>query len=444
MLTEQPPCEHINGVPLDWSGRGTSHVDYDKSEVLPLIQGRFLGHGMHGGVYETNCNNVRLAWKRKYCRRKIGERERREIEIIKKLSHRHVIRLVGTYTHGSFLGLLLWPVAVCDLATLIEDVDWLQKRVLVERGLPVELPEDWMDHVDDRQARLEALGVAFYDSMSWIRNSAVAVLKRTIGCIASAVAYLHMSNIKHKDLKPSNILLSRDGLWLADFGTATDFSVLTSSVTDDGERGTLKYFAPEVANFEPNGRAADIFSIGCIFLEIITLCCGHTLELTYNLRDSNDRSYQSSIANVIAWFHTGDWPLYTVPDSQFLDMIRWMMEEQAIRRPTAQMVEERIALISGFAQTGVRASGRVVGFYRTCCNPDSVAHDVTAPQIIPDSQFTVHVTMGSASRLSKISDGTRYSFYISLSDESYIQEVMFFVSVLNRAFPPRQLLTYHA
>jgi hypothetical protein len=88
------PCELINGVALDWSGRGTSHVDYSKSEALPLIQGRFLGYGMHGGVYETSCNGIALAWKRKYCTRRVGHRERREIEIIKRLEHRHVIRLV--------------------------------------------------------------------------------------------------------------------------------------------------------------------------------------------------------------------------------------------------------------------------------------------------------------------------------------------------------------
>lgn len=124
---ESSPCELVNGVPLDWSGRGTSHVEYSKSESLPLTQGRFLGYGMHGGVYETTCNGIALAWKRKYCSRRMGHRERKEIEIIKRIQHPHVIRLVGTYTHGPFLGLLLWPVATCDLANLLEDVDWLQR-----------------------------------------------------------------------------------------------------------------------------------------------------------------------------------------------------------------------------------------------------------------------------------------------------------------------------
>ncbi|KAH0537752.1 hypothetical protein FGG08_005500 [Glutinoglossum americanum] len=44
----------------DWSGRGTSHVDFGKDEALPL-QGEFLGYGIHGGVYGTICSGKALA-----------------------------------------------------------------------------------------------------------------------------------------------------------------------------------------------------------------------------------------------------------------------------------------------------------------------------------------------------------------------------------------------
>ncbi|CAN9352420.1 unnamed protein product [Alternaria alternata] len=349
-LTEQPPCEYIDGVSLDWSGHGTSHVDYNKSDVLPLTQGKFLGHGMHGGVYETSCNGVKLAWKRKYCRRKIGERERREIEVIKKLSHRHIIRLMGTYTHGPFLGLLLWPVATCDLASLLEDVDWLQKPILLEQGLPLKLSEEWTEQTEEREARLQALGILLGGVTTLARDSAVAFLKSTIGCIASAVAYIHESDIKHKDLKPSNILLSRNGLWLTDFGTATDFSVLTTSVTDNGERGTPKYFAPEVARFEPSGRAADIFSMGCIFFEIMILCIECSLDLSVTLRSRNDRSFQSNLDNVKVWLIEDDWsdPQDTPSIEEYLSgLVGSMMDVEVDKRPTASIVEWDVAIISG-------------------------------------------------------------------------------------------------
>jgi serine/threonine protein kinase len=371
-ITEQRPCETIDGVPLDWSGRGTSHVDYNKSDVLPLTQGKFLGYGIHGGVYETSCNGVKLAWKRKYCRRKIGEEERREIEVIKKLSHRHIIRLMGTYTHGQFLGLLLWPVATCDLASFLEDVDWLQKRVQSGEWMPLRFA-DWTEQTEEREARLQALGIPVeYVTTTLARDLAVAFLRRTIGCMSSAVAYLHQSDIKHKDLKPSNIVLSKDGLWLTDFGTATDFSVLSSSVTDNGERGTPKYFAPEVAGFEPSGRAADIFSMGCIFFEIMILCIGYTLELSTEIRYKNDKSFQSNLDRVKAWLLDQDRAEpddKTIIDHYTLRLVGLIMEAEADRRPTADMVESTLAMISGMwsAYRSVHALSRGPDVFRGCC-----------------------------------------------------------------------------
>ncbi|EON64717.1 hypothetical protein W97_03950 [Coniosporium apollinis CBS 100218] len=108
----------------DWSGRG-SHVDYTYNEAVPLVRGRWLGRGINGDVYETSCKGVAVAWKTIYCRHGISHEERKEIELLKKLRHEHIVRLVGTYSHAQFLGLLLWPVATCDLATVLEDLEAL-------------------------------------------------------------------------------------------------------------------------------------------------------------------------------------------------------------------------------------------------------------------------------------------------------------------------------
>ncbi|KAF2632884.1 hypothetical protein BU25DRAFT_318004, partial [Macroventuria anomochaeta] len=64
------------------------------------------------------------------------------------------------------------------------------------------------------------------------------------GCLVSAVQYLHAQKIRHKDLKHLNILLSSKRLYLSNFGSATDFSLLSESATDN-EHGTLRYYAPE-------------------------------------------------------------------------------------------------------------------------------------------------------------------------------------------------------
>ena len=379
---ETLPCELVNGAPVDWSGRGTSHVDYEKDERVPLVEGRFLGHGVHGGVYETEIasNGIRLAWKRKYVRRKIRQSERREIEIIKRLSHPHIIRLIGTYTRGPVLGLLLWPVATCDLATLLEDADWLRKRT-TDRNWEasdalVSVYSEGHDH--DREPAFVSLRLVGGDSQQTLNNT-ITYLEKTIGCIASAVSYLHGSGIKHKDLKPSNVVLSADGLWVTDFGSATDFSTLSSSLTDNGERGTPKYFSPEVASYDPSGSSSDIFAMGCVFLEIITLCMGYSLETTQTLRAREDKSFQANLDRIIHWFDTEENMCRRPADEHLVGLIRHMMRPDAKDRPRASHVEEQIALIGGLA----KATGGSE-FSQPCCglgmflpephSPGEVAH----------------------------------------------------------------------
>jgi serine/threonine protein kinase len=104
-----------------------------------------------------------------------------------------------------------------------------------------------LDDLDStHKARLNAIGYTFPNPS--LHSSATPIYSR-LGCLISAIAYLHDQKIRHKDLKPSNILLSRDNLWLSDFGSATDFSLLSQSATDN-ERGTLRYFSPEVSLYE--------------------------------------------------------------------------------------------------------------------------------------------------------------------------------------------------
>ncbi|OCK98013.1 kinase-like protein, partial [Cenococcum geophilum 1.58] len=77
--------------------------------------------------------------------------------------------------------------------------------------------------------------------------------------------YLHKNKIRYKDIKPSNILLSWDGIWLTDFGAAKDFIADLTSTSKSRKRNTLRYYAPEVVSYKKSGHLADIFSLGCVF-----------------------------------------------------------------------------------------------------------------------------------------------------------------------------------
>lgn len=118
------------------------------------------------------------------------------------------MRLVGTYTSKSFLGVLLWPVAACDLSALMKDLD----HYLDPSALTKEL--DLRD--EERGARLDA--IMGHGMTSSVQRSAILPLLqrrllRCFGCLASALAYLHAQGIRHKNLNPSNVLLSFNGLW---------------------------------------------------------------------------------------------------------------------------------------------------------------------------------------------------------------------------------------
>ncbi|KAG5512128.1 hypothetical protein JKF63_07593 [Porcisia hertigi] len=85
--------------------------------------------------------------------------------------------------------------------------------------------------------------------------------------IISAVSYLHNMRIVHRDLKPDNVLFRQGHIKITDFGTAVhkhggDLRLL---------KGTFAYMAPEILVGDPYGRACDVWSIGCIAAEVLSV-----------------------------------------------------------------------------------------------------------------------------------------------------------------------------
>ncbi|KAM5283570.1 mitogen-activated protein kinase kinase kinase 4 isoform 6-T6 [Hipposideros larvatus] len=94
--------------------------------------------------------------------------------------------------------------------------------------------------------------------------------------ITIAINVLHEHGIVHRDIKGANIFLTSSGLIkLGDFGCSVKLK--NNAQTMPGEvnstLGTAAYMAPEVitrAKGEGHGRAADIWSLGCVVIEMVT------------------------------------------------------------------------------------------------------------------------------------------------------------------------------
>ena len=93
---------------------------------------------------------------------------------------------------------------------------------------------------------------------------------RIVSEIAEGLAYAHQSGILHRDVKPANVLLTRDGrAVVTDFGIAR--MVMSTELTRTGVGvGTPEYMSPEQARGEGVDQRADIYSLGVIAFELIT------------------------------------------------------------------------------------------------------------------------------------------------------------------------------
>lgn len=106
------------------------------------------------------------------------------------------------------------------------------------------------------------------------RRDAIPVAEkiRVLADVADGLGYAHAAGIVHRDIKPSNIRILEDGtVKIMDFGIAKSL-VSESTLTQTGiTLGTASYLAPEQIKGEGVDQRTDIFSLGVLAYELLTL-----------------------------------------------------------------------------------------------------------------------------------------------------------------------------
>eukprot|EP00602_Paraphysomonas_sp_CaronLab_P000257 CAMPEP_0185031708 /NCGR_PEP_ID=MMETSP1103-20130426/19325_1 /TAXON_ID=36769 /ORGANISM="Paraphysomonas bandaiensis, Strain Caron Lab Isolate" /LENGTH=500 /DNA_ID=CAMNT_0027567323 /DNA_START=395 /DNA_END=1897 /DNA_ORIENTATION=- len=86
--------------------------------------------------------------------------------------------------------------------------------------------------------------------------------------IAEGMKHLHSLNIMHRDLKSANVMLDSEGrAKIADFGLSC---VISAGQEPTAETGTYRWMAPEVIRHESYSLAADVYSFGILFWELLS------------------------------------------------------------------------------------------------------------------------------------------------------------------------------
>src|SRR5699024_5798244 len=97
---------------------------------------------------------------------------------------------------------------------------------------------------------------------------------RALGVMADvcgALEFSHKKGIIHRDVKPANIMISRDGaVKVMDFGIARAVSDSSSTLTTTSSvLGTAQYLSPEQARGETIDARSDLYSAGCVLYEMV-------------------------------------------------------------------------------------------------------------------------------------------------------------------------------
>ena len=262
---EQPSLDAQRTLPdlLHQHSNSTREIHANFVSIRPL------GSGSFGDVDEVRELSTGASYARKHihidgsrAKEVVAEEVKNEVAVMQKLRHLHIATVLFYLKEEKAYSIFMLPLADYNLSEFMSSCSQ-----------------------QDYPAGLTKLIYPWF------------------GCLLDALDYAHRLKIRHQDIKPSNILIKNNQPYLSDFGLAKDFAELDNSASDSRRvKGSLAYRAPEVQPHSKRGRKADVFSLGCVYSEMVTVCQGKSVEEYRQVRlDAGSTAFCKCLPTVEKW-----------------------------------------------------------------------------------------------------------------------------------------------
>ncbi len=231
---------------------GIQHYSYPRGSLVPFQTIKNLGRGSMAYVeevymppYTPFVRKTFLLTMSSNLRQRCRDIIHREIQVMSRLTHMHIVQVIGSYDLEPITStILMFPVGDNDLKMFLEELSEITPRT-----------HEW--------------------------NVRRGLLWKWVGCLTSAIAYIHSQGICHEDIKPSNIVHKGENVYLTDFSSCGQFNIGGTTSTGADARTTLVYRAPELFRAGDAGRhgpGTDVFALGLVFLEMKTVYWGTSIQ----------------------------------------------------------------------------------------------------------------------------------------------------------------------
>ena len=279
-----------------------------------FISLKLLGSGSYGHVDEVRELSTGMSYARKHIPFNsatssdvIADEVRNEVAIMQKLRHIHIATLLFYLKEEEGYSIFMLPVADFDLRHFLS--------LCTKKDYPAALTKQ---------------------VYPWF------------GCLLDALAFAHKLNIRHKDIKPSNILIKDGQVYLSDFGLAQEFAEEREDPPQDQKvQGTLVYRPPEIASNRSRGRSSDVFSLGCVYSEMFTVTQGRSLEGYHAFRRTADSTaFRDCLGKVNVWLRSFE---RNGLNNLLVDQILSMISQYSMERPSAQQARNALKSSAHFS-----------------------------------------------------------------------------------------------